>query len=40
MARFYIEGYEVDVQDPTFFLSTDNAMEINETLQNYIEDYA
>ena len=40
MARFYIEGDEIDVQDPLFFLSEQSAVETNNLLEDYINDYA
>lgn len=33
--RFYIEGIEVDVADPTFYLSVEHADQLIETLVEY-----
>ena len=35
MSRFYIEGIEIDVSDPTFYLSLEHADQIIETLTEY-----
>ncbi len=38
--RFYVEGYEVDVQDPTFFMDEDEYKEIKDTLDEMLSTYA
>ena len=38
--RFYIEGIEVDVSDPTFYLPINKVDEIIQTLTDYKRDYA
>lgn len=40
MARFYIEGDEVDVQDPTFHYTKAQAIKHHELLESYLNDYA
>ena len=37
--RFFIEGYELDVQDPTFFVDEEQYKELNDNLNEVIEDY-
>ena len=37
--RFYVEGHEVDVQDPTFFMDEDEYNELDETLDEMLEYY-
>jgi hypothetical protein len=37
--RFYVEGYEVDVQDPAFFMDEIEDTELNKTLDEMLEDY-
>ena len=39
MSRFYIEGDEIDVQDPLFFLPEQLAIENKVLLENYILEY-
>lgn len=34
-----MEGHEVDVQDPTFFMDEDEYIEIKETLDEMLNDY-
>ena len=36
---FYVEGLQVDVQDPTFFMDEDNYRETKETLEEMLETY-
>lgn len=38
MSRFYIEGIEIDVSDPIFYLSIEHAEEYIETITNYINE--
>lgn len=38
MSRFYIEGHEVDVQNPSFFIPEDRLEEVNEAI-NELRDY-
>ena len=38
MSRFYIEGIEIDVSDPTFYLSVEHAEQHIETLTEYKND--
>jgi hypothetical protein len=37
--RFYIEGHEVDVQDPTFFMDEAQYQENKETLEEMLITY-
>lgn len=37
--RFYVEGHEVDVQDPTFFMDELEYAELEETLEEMLESY-
>jgi hypothetical protein len=37
--RFYVEGYELDVQDPTFFMDEDEYSELSETLDEMLDTY-
>jgi len=37
--RFYVEGHEVDVQDPTFFMDEEEYNELNETIEEMLEYY-
>lgn len=36
--RFYLEGHEIDVSDPTFHLPIEKAKEIIQTLTEYIAE--
>lgn len=38
--RFYIEGCEVDVQDPSLFMDKEEYIEIKQTLDEMLETYA
>lgn len=37
--RFYIEGDEVDVQDPKFFMDEDKIIETQEAIEEMMENY-
>ena len=37
---FYIEGLQLDVQDPTFFMDEDKYQETKETLDEMLNTYA
>ena len=37
---FYVEGLQLDVQDPSFFMDEDNYLEIKETLDEMLNTYA
>ncbi len=37
---FYVEGLQLDVQDPSFFMDEDNYREIKETLDEMLNTYA
>ena len=37
--RFYVEGYELDVQDPTFFMDEEEYGEILESLDEMLSTY-
>ena len=37
---FYVEGLQVDVQDPSFFMDEDNYREMKETLDEMLSTYA
>lgn len=37
--RFYVEGHEVDVQDPKFFMDEAEYAELEETLDEMLNDY-
>ncbi len=37
---FYIEGQQLDVQDPTFFMDEEEYTEIKETLDEMLTTYA
>jgi hypothetical protein len=36
---FYVEGLQVDVQDPSFFMDEDNYREMKETLDEMLQTY-
>jgi len=38
MSRFYIEGIEIDVAEPTFYLSIEHADQYIEILTEYKND--
>jgi hypothetical protein len=38
--RFYVEGLQVDVQDPSFFMDEDEYTETRETLDEMLSTYA
>lgn len=38
--RFYVDGYELDVQDPTFFMDEEEYTEIKQTLDEMLSTYA
>jgi hypothetical protein len=38
--RFYVEGLELDVQDPTFFMDEEEYTEIKQTLDEMLSTYA
>ncbi len=40
MARFYIEGDEIDVQDNSFYFPKEEATEKYKTIETYLIDYA
>lgn len=37
--RFYIEGHEVDVADPSFFMDEDEYRNAKETLEEMLDTY-
>ena len=37
---FYVEGLQLDVQDPYFFMDEENYREIKETLDEMLQTYA
>lgn len=37
--RFYVDGYELDVQDPTFFMDEEEYGEILESLDEMLSTY-
>ena len=37
--RFYVEGCELDVQDPTFFMDDKEYAELEETLEEMLDNY-
>jgi hypothetical protein len=37
--RFYVDGHEVDVADPTFFIDEDEYSDIRETLDEMLLTY-
>jgi hypothetical protein len=37
--RFFIEGYEMDIQDPSFFMDEEHYEDINETITEMLETY-
>ncbi len=37
--RFYVEGYELDVSDPTFFIDVEKYQECKESLDEMLETY-
>lgn len=37
--RCYVEGYELDVQDPTFFMDEEEYNETKETLEEMLNTY-
>jgi hypothetical protein len=37
--RFYLKGYEVDVQDPTFFMDENIYYELKETIEEMLTTY-
>jgi len=38
--RFYVDGHELDVQDPTFFMDEEEYTEIKQTLDEMLSTYA
>ena len=38
--RFYVEGHEVDVADPKFFMDEEEYTETRETLDEMLNTYA
>jgi cobalamin biosynthesis Co2+ chelatase CbiK len=38
--RFYVEGHEVDVADPSFFMDGEEYTEIKQTLDEMLNTYA
>jgi len=38
--RFYVDGHELDVQDPTFFMDEEEYTQTNETLDEMLNTYA
>jgi hypothetical protein len=39
MLRFYIEGDEIDVEDPKFFIDEDEIIEMQEAIEEMLENY-
>ena len=37
--RFYVEGHEVDVQDPTFFMDEEQYQDTKQTLDEMLTTY-
>lgn len=37
--KFYVEGLQLDVQDPSFFMDEENYREIKETLDEMLQTY-
>lgn len=37
--RFYVDGHELDVQDPTFFMDEEEYTEIKQTLDEMLTTY-
>lgn len=37
--RFYVEGHEVDVADPSFFMDEEQYQETKETLDEMLDTY-
>jgi hypothetical protein len=37
--RFYIEGDEIDVADPKFFIEEDEIIEMKEAIEDMLENY-
>ena len=38
--RFYVEGFELDVKDPIFFMEEEQYIETKETLDEMLDTYA
>lgn len=38
--KFYVEGLQVDVQDPSFFMDEEEYQETKETLEEMLHTYA
>jgi hypothetical protein len=38
--RFYVEGHELDVSDPSFFMDEEEYTETRETLDEMLNTYA
>ena len=38
--RFYVDGYELDVQDPAFFMDEEEYAETKQTLDEMLNTYA
>ena len=38
--RFYVEGLEIDVQDPEFFIDDKEYKELNQNLEEILKTYA
>ena len=39
MARFYVEGIEIEVSDPTFYQSAEEIEPLVHHLSEYVNDY-
>lgn len=37
--RFYVEGHEIDVQDPAFFIDNNEYLEIEEAIKEILSTY-
>jgi hypothetical protein len=37
--RFYVDGLELDIQDPTFFMDEEEYRNLNQTLDGILNDY-
>ena len=38
--RFYVEGHEVDVADPSFFMDEEEYIDLEQTLEEMLYTYA
>jgi len=39
MARFYVEGIEIEINDPTFYQSVEKIQPLIDHLSEYVNDY-